>query len=794
MFGSGTLSVMATMSLVDNFTGPLRSVTSSMEATQGAANRLSNRMGNLAKSMLPVATAAAAVVGALGTAALSTIPTEKALGELASVGITNFEALEASATQMSNRFSGVTKVGFLTAAYDIKSGIASLTDEGVAKFTELATLTAKATKATEAEMTSLFATGYGIYKDFYGQMSDFEFGEMFSGAIAAAVQGFKTTGPQMQQAISGLGAAATNANVPLQEQIAILGMLQQVTPGGEAATTYGAFIESAAGAGKKLGLEFLDANNQLRPMVDIIGELRNKFGPTLDAVEKMQLKDAFGTKEAIELIDFFYGKTNNLGEGITFIASAMGQGASFTEAMAQKMNQGLGPSLQRLWQQFGNLGEIVGGVFAPVVSLAAEGLSKVVLLLQEAAASPVGKAIIGIAGAAALAVLGFTAWAAASWAVASAMPMLTAALAPLAGVIASISWPIWLIIAAVGALYLAWRTNFGGMANTVARWWTNIQLVYQGVVAVFGSLQDGTGVIRGELARDIKAAGLVGVVTTVARVAYRIREYWLGATGAISAAWNQAMVILGPALDALVDMFGALGEIVGMVTSALLGAGAATDASSWRILGEVVGTILGGAFKSLAFSIRLALMPLQGLAALLRFAIDIIQGVDLSEAGRKLITTWWEGIKSNAGWLYDNFRELLGPLGRMLPHSDAQEGPLSTLTASGAAIPDTLGSGVQAAAPRLAATVAGALAGMSLAVAPVQVEAAHADFLASPPSPYIETSRETHSSSGRSSGSRQTSVSGRHITINIQNLNLPSVKDSDSFIEQLTRIVEAHDG
>ena len=40
----------------------------------------------------------------------------------------------------------------------------SLSDEGVAEFTALAALTAKATKSTASEMTSLFATGYGIYK------------------------------------------------------------------------------------------------------------------------------------------------------------------------------------------------------------------------------------------------------------------------------------------------------------------------------------------------------------------------------------------------------------------------------------------------------------------------------------------------------------------------------------------------------------------------------------------------------------------------------------------------------
>ena len=73
-------------------------------------------------------------------------------------------AVENAARSFSDQWAGTTKADFISAAYDIKSGIASLSDEGVAEFTSLAALTAKATKSTAGEMTSLFATGYGIYK------------------------------------------------------------------------------------------------------------------------------------------------------------------------------------------------------------------------------------------------------------------------------------------------------------------------------------------------------------------------------------------------------------------------------------------------------------------------------------------------------------------------------------------------------------------------------------------------------------------------------------------------------
>jgi len=170
------------------------------------------------KSLMKMGTVMTGVgVGMLGMgtmAALSTNATTKALGELSSVGVKDMTAMERAAASFSNRFAGTTKADFISAAYDIKSGISSLSDEAVGQFTRIAALTAKATKASVADMTSLFATGYGIYKEFYSGMTDFEFGEMFSGGIASAVQAFKTTGPEMAAAISNLSVGDFGVSSP----------------------------------------------------------------------------------------------------------------------------------------------------------------------------------------------------------------------------------------------------------------------------------------------------------------------------------------------------------------------------------------------------------------------------------------------------------------------------------------------------------------------------------------------------------------------------------------------------
>ena len=100
-------------------------------------------------------------------------------------------------------------------------------------------------------MTSLFATGYGIYKDYYSDLSDMEFGEMFSAGISDAVRAFKTSGSGMAQAIQNLGASATTAQVPLEEQLSVLVCCKQRWRRGSGTNT--SFLRSATKGGEALG-------------------------------------------------------------------------------------------------------------------------------------------------------------------------------------------------------------------------------------------------------------------------------------------------------------------------------------------------------------------------------------------------------------------------------------------------------------------------------------------------------------------------------------------------------------
>ena len=219
------------MNMIDNLSGPMAGVASKVGANVSKLDAASQTFGSMAKAGAAMQETGSQIVNAVLAPVEATFETRRALGELASLGVQDLEAVENAARSFSDQWAGTSKADFISAAYDIKSGIASLSDEGVAEFTSLAALTAKATKSTAGEMTSLFATGYGIYKDYYSDLSDMEFGEMFSAGISDAVRAFKTSGSGMAQAIQNLGASATTAQVPLEEQLSVLGMLQ-ATMGG----------------------------------------------------------------------------------------------------------------------------------------------------------------------------------------------------------------------------------------------------------------------------------------------------------------------------------------------------------------------------------------------------------------------------------------------------------------------------------------------------------------------------------------------------------------------------------
>lgn len=365
-----------------NTNDELRRLLEQLRRTGNAAETMSRRINTAFKTLL-TGFVTKQIFGFGQTAVTEYGKTQTALGEMASLGYEDLEGLRQAAVNFSNVWSGTAREQFISSAYDIKSGIASLSDEGVAQFTEMAGLTAKATKASIDEMTSLFATGYGIYRKLYD--SDFAFGENFAAGISKSVQQFKTKGSEMASYLSTLGSSAAQAGAQLDEILSIGGLLQATMTGSEAATKYNSFLKNAVKAAKTLGLTFTDANNQLLSAADILQVIHDQYGDVLQVDEKYELAQAFGDEEAVKLIENLYDKIKDIRDAQGQVNVAMKEGMGFVESMASHMNRGVLEKVAILKQSWSNLLDKMGEEMAPGVMEGLEGLNRTILKLQESA-------------------------------------------------------------------------------------------------------------------------------------------------------------------------------------------------------------------------------------------------------------------------------------------------------------------------------------------------------------------------------------------------------------------------
>lgn len=734
------------MNMIDNLSGPLSRVTNGVGGSVSKLEGMQQTLGGVTKGGIAMAAVGMQITDAALAPVEATFATRKALGELSSLGIKDLKAVEDAAKSFSDTWAGTTKADFITAAYDIKSGIASLSDEGVAGYTEIAGITAKATKSTIGEMTDLFATGYGIYKDFYGELSDVEFGQIFSAGISKSVQQFKTDGSQMAGAIKTLGASATTAQVPLEEQLSVLGMLQATMSGAEAGTKYKAFLRSATKGGEALGLSFTDANNQLLSMPEILEMLRGKFGDTMDAAEKMELQKAFGDTEAVALIDLLYNKTGDLQDNIITLYDSMGQGMGIAQEMASAINNTEPDKYQRLQQKIQNLKESIGNSLLPTINVYLDKGSQI--------AEKVGgwiethQELVRVIMLVVLALGGFLTVAGTAIAVIGSIGLIFTKTAGLVTGFISVvkKLPGMLETIQIYGMYagdgikkgFSMIRSAGAGAITAVRN-VSIQIAAMAKTAAIGAVNGlkslGTGIINlGRQALTTAATALgpliasvwsftaallanpvtwivIGIVALIAGIIllYNKCEWFRNfVNGFIEA----VKVTLGAAFTFISGIFSAVANTIGNV----MGAAKAT-------LDEKLGNMKqayeqhGGGIKGIAAA---AVEGIKGYYTAGFSFIDNLTGGKLSgikdkfvqginniktaisdsfqwfrQSGSKIMTTFTEGIKSAISAPVNAVKGGLQKIRNMLPFSDAKTGPLSTLTLSGKRTMSTYAAGLQ---------------------------------------------------------------------------------------------------
>ncbi|HAS6408266.1 TPA: phage tail tape measure protein [Vibrio vulnificus] len=358
-----------TVGLVDQISAPLGNI-------QRQLNSVTKTYRQGTHTMVAGATGMVGAGFALKNALMPAIEMDRKLGEVKSLGVADdqLKTLMGTAMKFSVEY-GKSATEFVAASYDIKSAMGEMTGNELAGVTRSSAILAAATKADTATITNYMGTMYSVFKDQADLIGKDNWAERIAGMTAKSVEMFKTTGQGMSDAFKGVGALGKTHGIAIEEQMAVLGLLQGSMSGSEAGTRYKAFLGGVVKAQKELGISFTDSNGKMLPMFDIMNKLRNQFGE-LDSLEINQIKKAFGSDEAVLLITDLIGKTGDLQSSVQTLNKSANLNTAIT--MAHTMTDQWERLEQGVFAVRTAFGAALLPSLLPVVSTLADGALEII--------------------------------------------------------------------------------------------------------------------------------------------------------------------------------------------------------------------------------------------------------------------------------------------------------------------------------------------------------------------------------------------------------------------------------
>lgn len=350
-------------------------------------------------------------------------------------------------------------------------------------------------------------------------------------------------------------------------------------------------------------------------------------------------------------------------------------------------------AVQLLQNKLRKLGIIIGTYLLPAVSFLITIFGGLIDMFTWFAQSPLGQVFTEITGAVTFAALAVTGFFLAVKAGSVILPFLTKGLTALKAAFLGLSLPIQGLIIAGGLLYAAYRANLGGMADKINAFYQKAKLVFQGVAALFASFKDGTASITGDLAKQIKDAGLEKTVASLFKIFRRLQAFITGVFDGISMSFMLVREIFGTVFQAIgyivgkfIDLLSALGmtaadtgnifktdtvksvgAVIGIIASAVTAVKLITAAKkAWLF----VSLRVGAALKTLAVnflyqSIRALAVGFGILSKAALFSANALKilGTALKFVGTNpliLGLTALIGIITLVVWHFDTIKEVVG--------------------------------------------------------------------------------------------------------------------------------------
>lgn len=470
-----------------------------------------------------------------------------------------------------------------------------------------------------------------------------------------AVNVFALDASELPLALGTASRGAQALHQSLSETLISLGLVKNVVPGVERASTAVAVaMERMADPRvqqslRGVGVSVTDSQNRFRSFLDILGDL----APQLDRMSEAQRsafllstfgREALGGVNAI-LTQVTSGVRTNTGEtlrGAAAIAylrdqfeNAGGTAAHFREQMLntfEGQKQLLSGSLETLAIV---AGEPFAQVFKPLVTIIVEVVNAVLSVFR-ALPAPVKRAFAAFVVGAGAVVAMVGAVIAAKAGIALLVIGLKAAGITIGGLLATIL-PAVLIFGvlalAVAGFVVAFRNNVGGIADFARGVWEKVSLAFRGLVQLFE--QGGfSGAVRDELNRA-ENRGLKDFLINVFLWVNRIRNFFSG----IAAGFSAGIEAARPTLEAFMNALTRLGTALGFLSERDDASTASARFREFGATGERVGRVLATVFE----------LIVQAMTAVVEVAEGVAQGWQWISAGGSVLWSALSQLSSKIG-------------------------------------------------------------------------------------------------------------------------------------------------
>ena len=339
-----------------------------------------------------------------------------------------------------------------------------------------------------------------------------------------------------------------------------------------------------------------------------------------------------------------------VGGAISKIAAVTGMGA---KAMLDMGSGALNAAAQMttLATNISNAGGIAR-VFSSSLGLVKSGFSILTSPVRAVGTSIAGFIgnLFGIGGASGAAAAGTGTFGAASAGASGGIGVATGATTAFGASLWATIWPILAVVAAIALI--------AGGVYLIVKHWDKVSGFFSGlwnkITGIFSAAWDWIKNLLFGIPDWVLVA--VSFFAPFVGIPMLIIKHWEGIKTFFVNLWNDPKA----AIQGFIDWIG--GKVADLV-------------APFKIVGDVVGGVfnkVGGFFKGLAGGGR--------------------------ESGAALNDAFASGIQSSASAPGMAFGDSLQTVSRQMPHSDAQEGPLSQLTASGRSLTETFASGIQSSA------------------------------------------------------------------------------------------------